>query len=225
MSARKVIRGVLGSLLYPAVLFGTAGTLAWVEGWIFLAVTGGMTIALFRWLAQHDPALLAERQKGLWQPGQPTWDRVILILFSLSWFAWLALPGLDAVRFAWSHVPLAVKLAGGVAYVLGWMGIVWTHRANTYLAPVVRVQTERDHQVIDTGPYAIVRHPMYAAFLLWMPGASLLLGSLYATAASLVPMALLGVRTYLEDECLARDLPGYAEYRTRVRHRLIPGIW
>jgi protein-S-isoprenylcysteine O-methyltransferase Ste14 len=225
MRARSIFRGILGTLMYPAILFGTAGTWRWIEGWVFIAILYSSTVVLLVWLKRHDPALLAERMKGLFQPGQPLWDRVILGLFSALWLAWISVPGLDAVRYHTSDVSVALKIVGGAANVLGWLGIFWVHRANTFLAPVVRIQTEREQRVIDHGPYALVRHPMYAAFILWLPGAGLLLGSWWATALSPALILLLVVRTALEDACLARELSGYEAYQQRVRYRLIPGLW
>lgn len=224
MSARTRLRILLGSLLYPALLFIPAGTLAWSEGWVFLGVLGGMTVGIALWLKRHDPALLAERMKGIFQPGQPTWDRVLMFGFAVLWLAWLVLAGLD-VRFGWSAVPVWLEVAGGLLMVLGSWWMFAVHRANTWLASVVRIQSERDHQVVDTGPYAVVRHPMYAAFLLWTPGAALLLGSWVALALSPLIVLPLVVRTALEDATLARELAGYDEYRRRVRYRLVPGIW
>ena len=224
MSKRTGLRILLASLLYPALLFGAAGTLAWGEGWAFLAVQALATWWLMAWLGRHDPALRAERLKGLFQPGQPLWDRVLMACFALLWLAWLVLAGLDA-RFGWSALPVWLEAVGGGLLVTGWWGIFLTHRENTFLAPVVRIQTERAHRVIDSGPYALVRHPMYAAFLLWLPGAALLLGSWAALAASAVVVLPLVIRTELEDRMLARELAGYEAYRARVRYRLVPGLW
>jgi protein-S-isoprenylcysteine O-methyltransferase Ste14 len=224
VTKRSLVRLVIGLLLYPGLLFGTAGTWAWPEAWAFLFIHGAATWWLMTWLRRYDPALLAERLKGMIQEGQPLWDRVLLVAFSVSWLLWLAVPGMD-VRFAWSRVPIGLELLGGGLLLLGWWGIIATHRANTFLAPVVRIQRERDHRVIDTGPYAIVRHPMYAAFLAWTPGSALLLGSWVALALTPLVVLPLIVRTALEDAVLARELDGYEAYRERVRYRLVPGVW
>ena len=221
---RSVIRLILGLLLYPGLLFGPAGTLAWPEGWVFLAIHGGLTWWLMLWLKRHDPALLAERLKGMIQPGQPLWDRALLLVFAALWLGWLTVPGFDQ-RHGWSDVPLWLQGVGGLLLLLGWWGIIATHQVNTFLAPVVRIQVERGQHVVDTGPYAIVRHPMYAALVPFTLGSALLLDSWVATAlAPLVTLPLL-IRTVLEDNTLARELPGYEEYRARVRYRLVPGLW
>jgi protein-S-isoprenylcysteine O-methyltransferase Ste14 len=109
--------------------------------------------------------------------------------------------------------------------IAGFVATLFVFRANSFAAPVIRVQTEREHRVIDTGPYALVRHPMYAAALLYIVGLPLLLGSWYGSL--LVPGMLAGMaaRAVCEERLLQRDLPGYAEYMTRVRYRLIPGVW
>lgn len=225
MPSRNTLRAVFGAVFYAAVLFGSAGTLAWLEGWIFYGWNLVAMTVTGVWLQRTDPVLFAERSKPPFQKGQPWWDRLILIFFVLSWFGWFVLPGLDAVRFGWSRVDLGWKILGGVLHVAAWFGIVWVVKSNTFLIPIVRVQTEREHRVIDTGPYAIVRHPMYAVIFVWLPAGSLLLGSWWATLGCLYPIALLTLRTALEDRLLQRELPGYAEYAARVRFRLVPGVW
>lgn len=225
MSLRTALRALLMATLYPGLLFGSAGTLRWVEGWVFLALQAALSGYLMYWLGRHDPALRAERLRGGFHPDQPRWDRVLVSWFALAWLLWLCVPGLDAVRYGPSGVLLGAQLAGGALHLLGWWGLFAVHRANTFLAPVVRIQRERGQRVIDTGPYAVVRHPMYAAFFAWIPGAGLLLGSWWAVALAPAVILPLVVRTWFEDECLARELPGYAAYRTRVRYRLLPGVW
>ncbi len=225
MSTRSTLRVILGVVLYGALLFGSAGTLRWLEGWVFLAILLGATAGTGLWLQRHDPALLAERTKPLLQPGQPLWDRIIMIAFVPAWIAWFVVPGLDAVRFGWSSVGWPLKAMGAVLHIVGWAGIVWTLKANTFLAPVVRVQTEREQRVIDSGPYALVRHPMYVAVFVWLIGGSLFLGSWWGVLSCAWPIALLVVRTALEDRHLHEELAGYPEYAARVRYRLLPGLW
>ncbi len=224
MSTRSLVRIALAVVLYPAVLFGCAGTLAWPAGWVFLALYTATNVGMLLYLKRHDPALLAERLKPVFQPGQPTWDRVILALTLVTMLVWFVLPPLDH-RFGWSTAPLTIQVAGGVLFLLGAWGLHRTICANTFLAPVVRVQTERDHHVIDTGPYAVVRHPMYAFMGLYMPGGALLMGSWVGTVFCVVPLGLLAVRTALEDRMLQRELSGYPDYAARVRWKLVPGVW
>ena len=224
MPSRNTIRGVLGLVLYAGLLFGGAGTWCWIEGWIFYAWNVIAMASTGIWLKRRDPALYAERIKPPFQPGQPWWDRLLLMAFIPAWVAWFLLPGLD-VRHGWSRVALPWQIGGGVLHVLAWLAIVWTLAANTFLIPVVRVQPERAQRVVDTGPYALVRHPMYLAVFVWMVGGSLLLGSWWTVLLCAWPIALLTLRTALEDRLLQRDLAGYPGYTRRVRYRLIPGLW
>lgn len=225
MIARLIIRTVVWIACLALLLFGAAGTARWPAGWLFLGETGGLALAIGLWLARHDPALLAERQSAAFQRGQKAWDKVFvaaLIVLALGWFVLMAF---DAVRFRWSSVPVWVQVFGALLIALGMFVIHLTFRENTYAAPVVKIQTERGHRVVDTGPYAYVRHPMYAGMLLIFGGMPLLLDSRWGLAAAPVLSALLAVRAALEERMLADELPGYRDYTARVRYRLIPRVW
>jgi len=132
---------------------------------------------------------------------------------------------LDAQRWHTSDVPRSLNVAGGALVIAGFLATVLVLRENSFAAPVIRVQTERAQRLIDTGPYAIVRHPMYAAAVLYLVGMPLLLGSWYGLR--IVPLMVAGIapRAVFEERLLKRELPGYADYMTRVRYRLIPGVW
>jgi protein-S-isoprenylcysteine O-methyltransferase Ste14 len=212
-------------LILSALLFGVAGTVFWPAGWAYLVlfVVGALWIVLL--LARHDPALLAERMKLPVQKDQPFWDKVFLLAMLLAWCGWLALMGLDAVRFRWSVMPVWLQCAGAVLMVLSFRMFARVFRENPFLAAVVKVQTERGHRVISTGPYATVRHPLYAAALIYLPANALMLGSWYGLAASLVLSAGIAFRAAMEDRELQRGLEGYADYAARVRYRLIPFVW
>jgi protein-S-isoprenylcysteine O-methyltransferase Ste14 len=132
---------------------------------------------------------------------------------------------LDAERWHISHIQPSLNVLGGALVIAGFLATMLVFRENSFAAPVVRVQAERKHRLIDAGPYAYVRHPMYAAALLYLVGLPLLLGSWYGLL--LVPLFIAGLapRAIFEERLLKRDLPGYANYMSRVRYRLIPGIW
>ena len=231
-------RGGNASLLYRLVLqtsvwlcfmalllFGPAGTWRWPQGWAFLAIFGLGSVGFSVWLLPRDPALLAARLGPVVQPGQPIWDRVFMLTFVGIWCGWLVLMALDARRWRTSEVPPALNVLGAGLVIAGFFATLRVFRENSFAAPVVRVQEERGQRVIDTGPYAVVRHPMYASALLYLAGMPLLLGSWYGLLA--VPLLVLGMapRAVFEERLLQRDLPGYAAYMTRVRYRLIPGVW
>jgi protein-S-isoprenylcysteine O-methyltransferase Ste14 len=209
---------------FAVLLFGAAGTLHWPAAWAYLVLFFALTVGLMLWLARYNPALLAERMKPPIQQGQPLWDRVLLLILIALFPIWLVVMGLD-VRFGWSAMPAWLQWVGAAGVVLSlWvMGLVF--RENTFLAPVVRIQAERGHSVVSTGPYAVVRHPLYTAALVWLAASALMLGSWRGVAAGGLVGLVLAIRTVLEDRELHRSLPGYADYAGRVRYRLVPWLW
>jgi protein-S-isoprenylcysteine O-methyltransferase Ste14 len=213
-----------GFLLCALPLFGAAGTLLWPAAWAFLVLIFGAGLLITRVLAQHDPALLEERMKPIVQKDQPRWDRILLPILIVLWIGWLALMGFDA-RYGWSAMPVWLQWIGAAGVALAMWIWFLIFRENTFLAPVVKIQKERGHKVIASGPYAIVRHPMYATALLLFAASTLMLGSWYGFAAALALAILLIVRTALEDRELKRGLPGYTDYAARVRYRLVPLVW
>jgi protein-S-isoprenylcysteine O-methyltransferase Ste14 len=194
------------ALIFSALLFGGAGTLVWAAAWAYLIIFfgGGLWITLL--LARHDPALLAKRIKSLLQKGQPLWDKVLILPMIVAWCGWLILMGLDSVRFRWSVMPVWLQCAGGALMVLSFRMIARVFLENPFLAAVVKIQTERGQRVISTGPYAVVRHPLYAAMLIYLPANALVLGSWYGLAASFVLLGGIVFRTAMEDRELLRGL-------------------
>lgn len=219
------MRGAVGIVLHPALLFGAAGTVAWPQGWLLLILLYLFMTLVTRMLKRDDPGLFLERTAGMFREGQKEWDKVWLPLFKASVLSWLVVAGLDAKRFEWSQVPATLQLAGGAAFAVSLVMMYRVFRANTFLSPVVRVQRERNQTVVDSGPYGVVRHPMYGATVLLLAGASLLLGSWWALGLSVVLAAMMGVRAYLEEAALREELEGYADYAERVRYRMIPLLW
>jgi len=218
---------ILGSevLFFSVLLFSAAGTLRWPAAWAYLIlfITGAFWLTL--WLARRDPALLAERLKSPVQKGQPFWDKFFILLMTVVWCGWLVLMGLDAVRFRWSVMPVWLQCVGAAMIVLSFWMIGRVFRENPFLAAVVRIQTERGHTVVSTGPYAIVRHPLYASLLIYLPATALVLGSWAGLAGSAVFLGAFVFRTAMEDRELQRSLAGYPEYAAHVHYRLIPFIW
>jgi protein-S-isoprenylcysteine O-methyltransferase Ste14 len=210
--------------LLAGALFLPAGRLAWTMGWVYLVLFFGFFLGINAWLFRHNPGLLRERM-SLSRPDQKGWDKVIFPLLLIFPFAWLALISLDAARFHWS--PVSFWFQGvGVLVLLGAFYLFYlTFRENSYLSTVVRIQKERGHTVVSTGPYHYVRHPMYAGFLLFMTGTPLLLGSWYGVVLGLAFMLVLARRAILEERTLRNELRGYADYMAQVKYRLIPFIW
>ena len=207
------------------LLFASAGTFEWADGWWFLVLytVGGLAVTV--WLARNDPALLAARMDVRKQEGQPAWDRVVVYAAQFIWWGWLIFMGLDGGRFGWSPVPPWLVWVGRVGLLVGIWGIYRTFRENSFGAPVVRIQTERGHKVISTGPYGIVRHPMYASALVLLVSIALALNSGWGVLVALLIEYALTFRIKGEESLLRDGLPGYVEYTTKVRYRLIPFIW
>jgi protein-S-isoprenylcysteine O-methyltransferase Ste14 len=223
--ARLIVQTSVWITIMGLLLFVAAGNWLWAQAWAYLAIFIVGSIGFSAWLLRRDPALLASRLGPLMQRGQPLWDRAFLLIFILVWLGWLVLMGLDAQRWRTSSMPVWLNVLGGALVIGGFLATVMVFRENSFAAPVVRVQAEREQRVIDSGPYGWVRHPMYAAAALYLVGMPLLLGSWYGLLV--VPLFILGLapRAVFEERLLKRDLPGYADYMRRVRYRLIPGVW
>jgi protein-S-isoprenylcysteine O-methyltransferase Ste14 len=223
---RKFIRRTAVSLLFVgAILFGAAGTLNWPEAWIYLALAAAMSFGGGFWLARRDPALLSERLGSLIQREQKGWDKVLMVVMVALWTGWLILMGLDAGRYHWSEIPLALQGAGLALIGLGAYLVWLTLKANSYAAPVVKIQKARGHVVVTSGPYARIRHPMYAGALLFIAGVPLLLGSWWGLAAGVGLVLIIAMRAVFEERTLAAELEGYADYAARIRYRLVPYLW
>jgi protein-S-isoprenylcysteine O-methyltransferase Ste14 len=222
---RIVWQSIIGFGIMAALLFIPAGTLAWSAAWLFLAEFAVASLAITFWLLRHNPALLAERMAPLIQRDQKMWDKALMVVLLLVWCAWFVIMGFDAVRYGWSEMPLWSQALGALGILAAMYVIFLTMKANSFAAPVVKIQIERGHRVISDGPYAVVRHPMYGGALLLIIGTPLLLGSWWGLALTPVIVALLGARAVMEERTLARELEGYSDYAARVRYRLVPMIW
>ena len=215
---------VLGSTaLIGALMFLCAGRLDWMSAWVFLGLSTVVFLTAGVYVVRKNPDVVNERGKG--GEGAKTWDRILTTVYAVFMFAIYIVAGIDAGRFQWSAMPLAVQILGSIGFVLGMVWMYWAMLANTFLAMVVRIQEERGHSTVSSGPYRYVRHPMYIGILVSYGSTPLLLGSWFALIPFAIMGALLVLRTALEDRTLQNELPGYAEYAQRVRYRLLPGIW
>jgi protein-S-isoprenylcysteine O-methyltransferase Ste14 len=207
------------------LLFVLGGNLHWPEARLFFCVLLATVVANML-ILRHDTALLAERMKPMYQPGQRLADRVLLTVFGILYLAWYIVMPLDAQRLQLSpDFPLWLKLSGACLAITGCTLVVICMAQNSYLSMVVRIQQERGHQLVDSGLYAFVRHPMYLGVFLLLLGGPLLLGSLWGTLVGICASVILGWRSVFEEQLLARELPGYAEYMNKVRWRLLPGLF
>ncbi len=207
------------------ILFSIAGTFRWSAAWFFLAEMGILSIALGFWLSRYDPDLFAERLASFVQPEQKAWDRKLTFGMTVVSTVWFAVMAFDAGRWQISSMPVALHLVGAILLVVFIAIVKCVMMANRFAIPVAKIQTARAHAVASQGPYAFVRHPMYAATLLFYLGVPLLLGSWWGLVCTPFPIALLVSRTAREDRMLLDELPGYADYARKTLHRLIPFIW
>jgi len=217
------IAQVFGFLvLFSVILFSLSGRLDWWEAWVFLTIYLGGILANGLWTIRHNPEVINER--GRIGKNAKSWDMVIGVFYTIFLVGMIVVAGLDA-RFAWSVVPLWVKILGGISFIISLALTFWAMAANTFLSSIVRIQKERGHTTVTGGPYHFVRHPMYVGILFMSWGMPLLLGSWWAMIPGGLNILLFFIRTSLEDRTLLAELPGYVEYSRKVRYRLIPGIW
>ena len=221
--AKIIIRTVITVLFSLAVIFIPAGTLNWPEAWLFLSLYFSFVTGALIWMKKNSPGLLKERMSR--KKEVKSWDKKFMIAYSFSLIFLLVVPGLDAVRFQWSNVPLIIKVLGFIGYLPATALAFWAMKENAYASDVVRIQKERGHAVCISGPYQYVRHPMYAGVLLIMLCYPLSLGSLFTFIPASIIIFLFMLRTSLEDRALQEELPGYKEYAQKVRFRLFPGVW
>jgi len=211
-------------LLMGVTLFLPAGTLRWPHGLLFLAVFLFVTVVAMAWLWRVNPEIFVARRRLTGQ-GTKGWDVVLLLILLAGFLATLIVAALDDGRFHWAPAPPLAVLVGYVLLLVGYLGTAWAQAVNRHFEPSVRIQSDRDHHVITTGPYAYVRHPGYIFGTILTFGIALALGSLWALLPAVLFVVVLAIRTNLEDATLQRELPGYAEFAARVRYKWIPGIW
>lgn len=205
-------------------LFPSAGRLDWVRGWISVALwLVGMT-AFILIVSHYNPTLLEARRKWRHKDTKP-FDKIFLVAYLPLVFLQPVLAGLDAVRFRWSSIPFGFVYIGSIFFVLGMALMTWVMAVNPFAESTVRIQTDRGQTVVTSGPYRIVRHPMYVGAILMYLGPPLIWGSVWALVVGGVIAVLMIWRTGREDETLRHELFGYEEYATRTRYRLVPGVW
>jgi protein-S-isoprenylcysteine O-methyltransferase Ste14 len=215
--ALVALAAVMGLLLFVA-----AGTIRYWQGWVYLAIFSGASALTTVFLLRRDPALLERRMRGGPTAEKRPVERLIMVFTSFGFIALLLVPALDH-RFAWSTVPAEAILTGDALVVVGFYFIFLVYRENTFTSATIEVA--EGQKVISTGPYAIVRHPMYAGALPYLVGTPLALGSYWGLVALAAMLPFLIWRLFDEEKFLAENLQGYTDYQKKVHHRLLPGIW
>lgn len=224
MLVLKLIRSIVIQIaLFGCLLFLPAGTFAWWRAWLFIVILFTGSVASAAGLRKD---LLRERLKSPIQKGQPLEDKIVLMLFLMSFYGLILFIPLDVFRFHLLATPgVAVSSLGMFLFLAGWWIVFLALSENVFAAPVVKLQEERAQKVVDTGVYGVVRHPMYAGGILFIVGIPLWLESYAGALLTLAPIATLILRILLEERFLIRKLEGYEAYMKRVRYRLIPFLW
>lgn len=217
-----MVRSVFGTAFFIVLIFWPAGTFHYWQGWLFLAVFAASTACITIYLAMYDKPLLERRLKVGPQHEQAWSQKIIVSLVFAAFFALIAVPALD-YRFGWSPVAPWVSILGDVIIVLSFLSMFWVIKVNSFAASNIRV--EEGQHVTDTGPYAYVRHPMYAGALWLLAGIPLALGSWWSLGLIALFLPVLLWRLLDEEKILRKDLRGYTEYTRKVRYRLIPFVW
>jgi protein-S-isoprenylcysteine O-methyltransferase Ste14 len=226
LSAWKLAFSAAYLALWPALIFVLAGDAAWLEGWIFSIWFLSLCVGTMLWLYVRDPALLAERYRMPGSGEQRGWDIYVFYAVLLTFVVWMVAIPLDAKRFHLSpEMPKWLEAIGGVLLAFSAFFLFRSFKDNTFLSPLVRIQSDRKHKVVSSGVYGIVRHPMYLGTVALFFGAPLLMGSCVGLAIAALEVFLLAGRIVGEENMLRSDLDGYAEYQVRVRYRLIPLVW
>jgi protein-S-isoprenylcysteine O-methyltransferase Ste14 len=222
-SLRYVAQRLILIVIFAVLLFVAAGSLRWVRGWVYVACVLVLEIITLVALAVRAPQTLCSR--GAAHTGVKAFDKAFAVIYLVLSVITPVVAGLDR-RSGWSpHMPMATLYCGTVLMVLAFAFGGWAMVVNEHFEQLVRIQTDRGHDVVSSGPYAIVRHPGYAASIVGALATPLVPGTWYMYIPAGAVALLLIVRTALEDRTLRRELTGYEAYTQRTRHRLLPGIW
>jgi protein-S-isoprenylcysteine O-methyltransferase Ste14 len=213
-------------LIFPAVLLFISGNWFWIQGWIFSIWFLGLCYITIIYLYRYDPALLEERYQQPGTEGEKGWDKYFLYILFPSFIIWILIMPLDAERFSWTNnFPIYMEALGLILLIGSAFFLFRSYKDNTFVSPLVRIQSDRDQQVVSTGVYGMVRHPMYLGGMMLFLGAPLLMGSLYGIIIGVFLSILFVGRIIGEEKMLMEELDGYGDYKKKVRYRIIPYIW
>jgi len=227
---KQIIRAVIGFALYlflvPALLFVSAGTVAWPMAWVYVVLLLASTLGSRLVVLRRNPETLRERARFTSSEGTKAWDRILVMIVGLYGpMATMSVAGLDH-RWDWSAiVPEAGQYLATLLVAGGYGLAVWAMVENRYFSSVARIQKDRGQQVVTTGPYRIARHPSYAGAILASLALPMMLDAVWSLIPAMIVVVALIVRTGLEDRMLRAELEGYQGYAEKTRYRLIPGVW
>jgi protein-S-isoprenylcysteine O-methyltransferase Ste14 len=222
----RLLIGAFILMALPAViLFGSSGRLDWRMAWVYVGLTTAFSLGSRIIMLRKTPELVVERSQSLDKEDTEPWDKVLMPLNIIGPTVMLFVAGLDK-RFEWSpNLPLMLLITAFVITALGYSLSTWATLVNRFFSAVVRIQRDRGHTVVSSGPYRLIRHPAYAGTVVTSLATPLVLGSLWALIPAALAVCLLIIRTALEDRTLQEELEGYHDYATGVRYRLLPGVW
>ena len=224
--ARYLVRLPLILILQAAVLFLSAGRFDLPRAWIYLGAISIQTLASVMLISRFNPTLIMGRAQSITKQDIKAWDKVLMpVVLVIQYVVLLAVIGLDVGRFQWSSLGIVYAIVGFILLVIGAVLGVWAAISNPYYEAVVRIQRDKDHKVVTTGPYRIVRHPGYVGAILVTVSTPLIIGSVFGLVAAGIVVILIFIRTALEDKTLHNELDGYSDYAHRVRYRLLPRVW
>jgi len=222
LGIRSVLSVFVLTAITAAIVFAGAGTLDYWQAWLYFIIFIILSLLITIYLIKNDPELLERRMRGgPTAEGRPA-QRIIMIFMTLAFIGLLVVPGFDR-RFGWSRVPDFVVIVGDILTIIGFYFIFRVYRENSFTSATIEIAANQ--RVIDTGPYSLVRHPMYSSALLYLAGTPLALGSYWGLLPIAVVIPCLIWRLFDEENMLTRELAGYGEYMTRVKYRLLPGLW
>ena len=222
-NAAKAFAGLLRSLVVIAVLFFIpAWSLRFWQGWVYIAIMGTASAAIILYLAKYDDALIGRRLKAGPTAEKEKSQKIIQTFTAAAGIILFLVPGFD-YRWQWSHVPIALVSIGFTGVAVGFFIIFLVFRENRFSSSIVEVA--EDQKVVSSGPYGIVRHPMYVGAIVLFLATPLALGSWWAFIPAIALSTMIAVRLIDEERFLVIHLPGYDAYRSSVRYRLIPGLW
>jgi protein-S-isoprenylcysteine O-methyltransferase Ste14 len=220
---RKALIGILRTfVMLCAALFIPAWTLRWWQGWACLAAFFVPACMISVWVAKHDPALLERRLKAGAKAEKETGQKIVQSIAAIVFLADFAVPAFDR-RFGWSGVPVWAAIIGDLMMVVGFVIVFYVFKENSFTSGIIEVA--EDQKVISTGPYAVVRHPMYSGGLILLFGIPLALGSWWGMLVNVPMFAAVIWRLLDEEKFLVGKLPGYVDYLESVRYRLAPFVW